>query len=64
MYEPRPEWDRKSKSLGVRLTADEMQKLELLCDAANRGYSTLIRYLINDAYHRAVMKGKVLAAKS
>jgi len=61
MDELKPEWQRNTKFTALRLKAEEMQKLDILCEVANRGRSTLIRYLINDAYHRAVMKGRIQA---
>jgi len=61
MDELNPVVERKTKLIAFRMKEDELKRLDSLCEAANRERSTLIRFLINDAHYRAVMKGRIAA---
>jgi len=55
----KPAGELKTKLIALRMKEDELKKLDSLCEAANRERSTLMRFLINDAYYRAVKKGAI-----
>jgi len=59
MSELKPAGELKTKLIALRMKEDELKKLDSLCEAANRERSTLMRFLINDAYYRAVKKGAI-----
>jgi len=59
MSELKPARELKTKLIALRMKEDELKKLDSLCEAANRERSTLMRFLINDAYYRAVKKGAI-----
>jgi len=52
-----PTVENREERVTFRIRGDESEKLDALCKAANRERSTLIRFLINDAYHRAIKRG-------
>jgi len=59
MSELKPAGELKTKLIALRMKEDELKKLDSLCEAAQRERSTLMRFLINDAYYRAVKKGAI-----
>ena len=61
MSELKPAGELKTKLIALRMKEDELKKLDSLCEAAQRERSTLMRFLINDAYYRAVKKGAIAA---
>lgn len=57
MTSQQPTVENREERVSFRIRGDESEKLDALCKAANRERSTLIRFLINDAYHRAIKRG-------